>query len=90
MWNLECVGCVECGGCGVGMIGNAFWSVECGVWDVMCGELSVQCGIWSGKQYWEVPCASSVVQCSTGKCLVQDLLYKVVLGIALRKICSVK
>ena len=51
------------------------------------------CSVESGvEQYWEVPCASFVVQCSTsvpcarfvvqsstGDCSVQDLQYKVVL-----------
>ena len=37
-----------------------------------------------------MPCAGFVVQSITGKCPVQDLLYKVVLGITLCKICSIK
>ena len=35
-------------------------------------------------------CASFVVQSSTGKCFVQALWYKVVLGSALCKLCSTK
>ena len=49
--------------------------MEWEVWSVMCGELRVECGVWSAKQYWEVPCASFVLQSSTMKCPVQDLSY---------------
>ena len=63
-WSVECeVWNVEC----------EAWSGKCGLWSVMCG---VKCGVWSPgvrSQYWEVPCASFVVQSSTGKCIVQDL-----------------
>ena len=81
VWSVECVVWdVEC----------EVWSGKCGVWSVMCGELSVECVVWSAKYYWEVPRARFVVQSSTGKCLVQDVQYKVVLGNILRKICSIK
>ena len=69
VWSVECDCILECG---------TWSSGKCGVWGLMCGELSVQCGVWSGRQYWEVPCASFVVLGSTGKCRVQGLLYKVV------------
>ena len=48
------------------------------------------CKLCSTKYYWEVLCASFVVQSSTGKCFVQALWYKVVLGTALCKLCSTK
>ena len=44
----------------------------------------------STKKHWEVLCASFVVQSCTGKCFVQALQYKVVLGSALRKLCTTK
>ena len=56
----------------------------------MCGVFSLECGVWSAKSYGEVPCASFEVQSGTGKCLVQALCYKVVLGSTLCKICSIK
>ena len=90
MWGVKCeVRNVECEcilECGMRSSGT------CGVWGVMCGKFCVQCGVWSGKQYWEVPRASFVVECSipvqcarfvvessAGDCSVQDLLYQVVL-----------
>jgi len=48
------------------------------------------CKLCSTKQYWDVLCASLVVQSSTGTCFVQALYYKVLLGSALRKLCSTK
>ena len=42
------------------------------------------------KQCWEVFCASFVVQRSAGKCFVQALQYKVVLGSAFYKLSSTK
>ena len=38
---------------------------------------SVECGVWSAKKYWEVPCASFVVQSNPGNYPVQALQYKV-------------
>ena len=38
------------------------------------------CKLCSTTSYWNVFCASFVVQSSTGKCFVQALQYKVVLG----------
>ena len=57
-------------------------SVQCGVWSVECDVWNVECEVWSPE--CEVTlgsdrCARFVVQSSTGKCFVQDLLYKVVL-----------
>ena len=41
----------------------------------------MECEVWS---------VESGVRSNTGKCLVQDLQYKVVLGITLCKICSIE
>ena len=49
--------------------------------------LCKRCGT---KWYWEVFCESIVVQRSTGKCFVQALWYKVVLGGTLCKHVSTK
>ena len=68
---MECVWSVE--------LECEVWSVKCGVLSVKCGEVNVECGVCNAKWYWGVPCASSVVQSSTGNYSVQDLQYKVVL-----------
>ena len=50
-------------GCEVCSMECVVSSMKCGVWSVMCGEFSVESGVRS----------------NTGKCLVKDLQYKVVL-----------
>ena len=42
------------------------WSVECGVWSVECSVVlgSTLCKLWGTKKYWEVLCASILIQSS--------------------------
>ena len=67
-------------------------SVKCGVCSAECEVRSevwcVRCEVWSLKcEVWSV---ESGVRSNTGKCLLQAVQYKVVLGSALCKICSTK
>ena len=48
------------------------------------------CKLCSTKWYWEVLCASFVVQSSTGKFFVQAVQYEVVLGRTVCRLCSTK
>ena len=78
VWSGKCECEVRSGECEV-----EAWNVRvrCGVWslerEVTVG--SALCKLRSAKLYWEVACASFLVQSSTGNYSVQDLHYKVVL-----------
>ena len=70
--------------------------------EVLCGFLVVSdlfqpsCRLCSlnlrrfRKHGEEVACTRFAIQSSAGKCLVQALQYKVVLGVAWCKLCSIK
>ena len=66
------------------------WSVkvQASCYKVVLG--SVLCKLCRTKYSGEVPCASFVVQSSTGKCRVQAVKYKVVRESASCKLCSTK